>query len=65
MLPIVYLKSTDFKADQILMRVVSKGGQALYDESEAINLGQVADVISNNGIGNFNSTDLQKVLQTP
>ncbi len=58
----VYLKSTDFKADQILMRVVSKGGQALYDESEAINLGQVADVIGNNGIGNFNSTDLQKVL---
>ncbi|MBR3858930.1 MAG: insulinase family protein, partial [Bacteroidaceae bacterium] len=38
------------------------GGQALYDESEAINLGQVADVIGNNGIGNFNSTDLQKVL---
>ena len=58
----VYLKSTDFKADQILMRVISKGGQALYDESEAINLGQVIDVVENNGIGNFNTTDLQKVL---
>lgn len=58
----VYLKSTDFKADQILMTVVSKGGTALYDASEAINLGQVVDVIENNGIGNFNTTDLQKVL---
>lgn len=58
----VYLKTTDFKADQIMMRVFSKGGQALYDASESINLGQVSDVISNNGIGNFNSTDLQKAL---
>ena len=58
----VYLKSTDFKADQILMSVVSKGGTALYDASEAINLNQVVDVIENNGIGNFNTTDLQKVL---
>ena len=58
----VYLKSTDFKADQILMSVVSKGGTALYDASEAINLDQVVEVIENNGIGNFNTTDLQKVL---
>ena len=58
----VYLKSTDFKADQIMMRVVSKGGQALYDESEAINLSQAVGVIGNNGIGNFSTTDLQKVL---
>ena len=58
----VYLKSTDFKADQILMNVVSKGGTALYDASETINLDQVIDVIENNGIGNFNTTDLQKVL---
>ena len=58
----VYLKSTDFKADQILMSVVSKGGTALYDASEAINLDQVVDVIGNNGIGNFNTTELQKVL---
>ena len=58
----VYLKHTDFKADQIQMKVTSKGGTALYDESEAINLSQVVDVIENNGIGNFNTTDLQKAL---
>ena len=58
----VYLKSTDFKADQILMHAVSKGGTALYNENEAINLSQVVDVIENNGIGSFNTTDLQKML---
>ena len=58
----VYIKSTDFKADQILMNAVSKGGTALYDESEAINLSQLIDVIENNGIGNFGTTELQKVL---
>lgn len=58
----VYLKTTDFKADQIMMNVVSKGGVALYDESEAINLDNIVDVVENNGIGNFNTTDLQKVL---
>lgn len=58
----VLIKKTDFKADQIVMSVVSKGGQALYDASEAVNLGQTIDVIENNGIGNFNTTDLQKIL---
>ena len=58
----VLIKSTDFKADQIVMSVVSKGGQALYDADEAVNLGQAIDVIENNGIGNFNTTDLQKIL---
>ena len=58
----VYLKSTDFKADQIMMRAVSKGGQALYDASEHINLTQIADVINNNGLDKFNNTELRKML---
>ena len=58
----VYIKPTDFKADQILMRAVSKGGQALYDESEALNLGETTDVVRNNGLGNFSNTELQKML---
>ena len=58
----VYLKSTDFKADQIMMRAVSKGGQALYDANEHINLSQIADVIDNNGLDKFTNTDLQKML---
>ena len=58
----VLIKTTDFKADQITLRAVSKGGKALYDESEHINLGEVIGVITNNGLGNFSNTELQKML---
>ena len=58
----VLIKATDFKADEITLRAVSKGGKALYDECEYINLSEVVDVVKNNGLGNFNTTELQKVL---
>ena len=58
----VLIKNTDFKADQISMRAVSKGGQALYDESEYINLSEVTDVLNNNGLGKFSNTELKKML---
>ena len=58
----VYLKKTDFKADQIVMYASSKGGQSLYDEKEYITLGQCNDVVTIGGIGNFSVTELQKAL---
>jgi len=58
----VYLKDTDFKADEINMMVYSKGGQSLYDDSEYITIRQCADVVSIGGIGNFSATELQKAL---
>ena len=58
----VYLKPTDFKADEIHMMVWSKGGQSLYDESEYITLGQCDDVVTLGGVGNFSATELQKAL---
>ena len=58
----VYIKSTDFKANQILMRAVSKGGQSLYDASEHINLSQISDVVDNNGLDKFDNTEIQKIL---
>ena len=58
----IYLKPTDFKADEIQMTVSSKGGQSLYDDSECITLGQCDDVVTLGGVGNFSNTDLQKAL---
>ena len=58
----VYYKKTDFKADQILIKAYSKGGQSLYDEKEYITLGQCNEVVLNGGIGNFSATELQKAL---
>lgn len=58
----VYMKATDFKADQILMSAFSKGGTSLYDESEAINLKVASGVFDLGGLGTFSVTDLTKVL---
>ena len=58
----VYLKPTDFKADEIHMMVWSKGGTSLYDDSEYITLGQCDDVVTLGGVGNFSATNLQKAL---
>lgn len=58
----VYLKKTDFKADQILFKASSKGGTSLYDQKEFITLEQCNEVVTLGGIGNFSVTELQKAL---
>ena len=59
---IVYLKSTDFKADQIQMNAFSEGGLSLYKESEAINLKVVDEVFEIGGLGNYSVSALSKAL---
>lgn len=58
----VYLKTTDFKADQINMRAFSDGGTSLYKESEATNLKVLDNVFNLGGLGNFSVTELEKAL---
>lgn len=58
----VYIKSTDFKADEILMTVTSEGGTSLYSASEAVTLGEAGDIYDLGGLGNFSSTGLRKAL---
>jgi zinc protease len=57
----VLIKKTDFKADEILMKGVSLGGNSLFPDNEIINIksGQVASV---GGLGNLSNVDLEKVL---
>jgi len=57
----VYVKTTDFNKDQILMRAFSEGGVSLYPKSEALNLKNI-DVFTEGGVGNFSSTALTKAL---
>ena len=57
----VYVKTTDFNKDQILLRAFSEGGQSQYSLDEALNLKNI-DLISEGGVGNFSSTALTKVL---
>lgn len=58
----VYIKTTDFKADQILMNGTSPGGNSLFSDNEALNISQLNSVASIGGLGNFSRVDLNKAL---
>ena len=58
----VYLKTTDFNADEILMSAFSKGGNSQYPLEQAGNLKAVNAVMGLGGVGNFNSIALNKAL---
>ncbi len=59
----VVIKTTDFKQDEILMTATSEGGYSLVANIEDLPSAMfAADVIGNNGIGEFSSVDLQKKL---
>ncbi|MDR2860056.1 MAG: insulinase family protein [Mediterranea sp.] len=58
----VVIKKTDFKADEILMKGVSLGGNSLIPDSEITNIQIMNAVISAGGLGNFSATDLTKAL---
>lgn len=58
----VYVKPTDFKADQIVMKGVSFGGTSIFPNEEIINIAQLNGVALVGGIGNFSKVDLGKAL---
>ena len=58
----VYLKKTDFKADQIIMSASSWGGTSLYDDNEMLNAAQLSSTLSIGGMGNHSKIELGKLL---
>ena len=60
----VYIKQTDFKADEIRMKAYSCGGNSLFDTKDALNFNQsvMNGVVAAGGIGNFSRVDLTKLL---
>jgi len=58
----VVLKSTDFRADEILFRATSPGGTSLANDSDYIAASTATQVITAGGLGRFNAIDLRKVL---
>lgn len=58
----VYLKTTDFNPDEIIMRASSRGGKSLYPDYEAISLKVLNDVMTLGGVGEFSNVELTKVL---
>ena len=58
----VYIKKTDFKADEIRMKGTSLGGKSLFPDKDALNFAVMDNVIAAGGLGNFSKVDLTKVL---
>jgi len=58
----VIVKKTDFKNDEILMTAFSFGGTSQYAEVDDISASFTDAVIENSGLGNFENTELQKML---
>ena len=58
----VILKKTDYKADQVALQAVSKGGSSLYGEKDFANLYVLPAVIQSSGLGEFSVTELDKAL---
>lgn len=59
----IFLKKTDFKNDEILLRAYSAGGYSLYPEKDLASAILATDFIERAGIGNFDLNGLEKKLK--
>ena len=58
----VYLKRTDFKNDEILMRATSPGGSSIYNDDDYFDASNAASLVNEAGIGVFSPIQLQKLM---
>ena len=58
----VYVKSTDYQADQITMSMRGEGGTSVYGNEDIPNFAFLSGSITEAGVGDFTATRLRKVL---
>ena len=58
----VWLKPTDFKADEIVFRAEASGGASLADSADFLTADLAPTFVSRSGVGGFTATDLHKLL---
>ncbi len=58
----VYVKKTDFKADEIRMQGFSLGGTSLFDTADKLNYSAMNGAVDAGGAGNFSNVELTKLL---
>ncbi len=58
----VFLKPTNFKNDEIVMSATSEGGSSLYSDEDYFNADIASSVVTESGIGQFSSTQLDKLF---
>ena len=58
----VYLKKTDYKADEVILEAMAKGGKPMLDAKDFSNMKLLDATASVSGVGNFDNQALQKAL---
>lgn len=58
----VYVKSTDYQADQITMSMRGEGGTSVYGDEDIPNFASLSGSITEAGVGDFTATRLRKAL---
>lgn len=58
----VYVKSTDYQADQITMGMRGEGGTSVYGDEDIPNFAFLSGSITEAGVGDFTATRLRKAL---
>ena len=58
----VYLKKTDFKADEVTISAVSNGGASMVSDADFPQVQFASAIVNAAGVGNYSVQDLQKKL---
>lgn len=58
----VVIKPTNFKEDQVLVEAFSAGGTSLASIDDLPSASMATQIVANAGVGEFSSTDLEKML---
>ncbi|HHO55963.1 MAG TPA: insulinase family protein, partial [Trueperaceae bacterium] len=58
----LYIKKTDFVADQVLLSGVSYGGSSVYEDSDFQEANMISGIVQESGVANFDLSELEKIL---
>ena len=58
----VYVKTTDYQAEQVSMTMKGEGGTSLYGNEDIPNFSLLTSAVTEAGVGDFNATRLRKAL---
>ena len=58
----VYIKKTDFVADQILLSAVSFGGSSLYSDEDYFEASLASSIVQESGVADYDLPELEKIL---
>ena len=58
----LYIKKTDFVADQVLLSGVSYGGSSVYENDDYYEASIISSIIQESGVANFDLNELEKIL---